>query len=103
MTGPTRVSIPADPAVVSFTRAIPGYVVAFDPGHPDRDKWEGTDLAFERRDAAEHVLAGRVASWPDLPFRLYALVQLPDFRDGLTVTGVRAHVDAERTAPGDAS
>lgn len=80
---------------IAVTRPIPGYVVAFDPAHPDRMEWEGTDLAFVDRTAAEQFLSGRLSSWPQLPFRLYALVHLPDARDGVTVTGIRVQVDTE--------
>ncbi len=55
---------------------------------------EGTDVAFATRAAADQCLAGRLQTFPDKPFRVYALVALPDQREGLTVTAIRASVDA---------
>lgn len=86
---------------VTFSGPIPGFLVAFDLRHKHRHQWEGTDLAFTERAAAEAFLAERLSSWPEMPFRVYALVALPDYREGLTVTSMRASVNAEPVVGGD--
>jgi len=86
---------------VTFSGPIPGFMVAFDLRDKRRWQWEGTDIAFSARADAEACLAERLRTWPEMPFRVYALVALPDHREGLTVTAMRAAVDAVPVDGGD--